>query len=100
VALGVWIVLFAWSRIVSVSSMIAAVCFPIVFIAMGLMHLYPLGARQSPLVAFALLVAFMIVYRHRANIARLRAGTEPRFTGKKATATTVPPTKSPPAPTA
>lgn len=95
IALAIWIVLFAKSRIVSLSSMVAAVCFPIVFIAMGLMHVYPLGARQSPLVAFAVLVAFMIVYRHRANIARLRAGTEPKFTGKKASST-----QPPPAPTA
>ena len=32
-----------------------------------------------PLLAFAVLVAVMVVWKHRGNIARLRAGTEPRF---------------------
>ena len=35
--------------------------------------------RQWPLLAFAVLMAGLIVYKHRANIARLRAGTELRF---------------------
>jgi hypothetical protein len=35
--------------------------------------------RQWPLLAFAVLVAVMIVWKHRGNIARLRAGTEHRF---------------------
>src|SRR6266704_2225283 len=37
-----------------------------------------LGGRW-PLLVFAVLVAFMVVWKHRENIARLRAGTEPRF---------------------
>jgi glycerol-3-phosphate acyltransferase PlsY len=77
--LVVWIALFAWSRIVSLASIIAAALFPVAFIVMGLCKLYPLGLRQSPLIAFALLVAFMIVYRHRSNITRLLAGTESSF---------------------
>ena len=76
--------------------MVAAVCFPLAFVAMGLMRAYPFSARQTPLVAFAALVAFMIVYRHRANIARLRAGTEPQFTGKKPAPAESPGSSSPP----
>ena len=38
----------------------------------------PLG-RQLPLLLFAVLVAGLIIYKHRGNIARLRAGTEGRF---------------------
>ena len=34
--------------------------------------------RQMPLLVFAVLMAALIVYKHRTNIARLRAGTEYR----------------------
>jgi glycerol-3-phosphate acyltransferase PlsY len=38
--------------------------------------------EQWPLLAFAILVAVLIVYKHRTNIARLRAGTESKFVKK------------------
>ena len=36
-----------------------------------------------PMLAFAVLVAVMVVVKHRSNIARLRAGTEGRFSAAK-----------------
>jgi glycerol-3-phosphate acyltransferase PlsY len=52
----------------------------------------PLGALIAgfswPQVVFALVLAFMIFWRHSANIARLRAGTEPRIGQKKQDAAT------------
>ena len=86
ICLVCWIVLFAWQRIVSLASIIAAGIFPIAFIALGLAGCYPLTQRQWPLIAFAVLVAAMITFKHRSNIGRLRSGTEHRFNRKEAPA--------------
>ena len=37
---------------------------------------------QWPLLVFAVLIAAMIVYKHRSNIQRLLAGTENKFARK------------------
>ena len=84
VALATWGLVYAISRYVSLASMLAAVVFPIALIGIGSFMGWDVLTRQWPLLAFALLVAFLIVWRHRSNIARLKAGTETRFTGKAA----------------
>jgi glycerol-3-phosphate acyltransferase PlsY len=38
--------------------------------------------RQLPLLVFAVLIALMIVIKHRTNISRLLAGTESKFVKK------------------
>jgi acyl phosphate:glycerol-3-phosphate acyltransferase len=58
------------SRIVSLSSMAAALTAPVALWFFS----YP-----PPVVGLSALIASMIIIRHRANIRRLRAGTEPRF---------------------
>jgi glycerol-3-phosphate acyltransferase PlsY len=78
VAIGTFIVIVYLTRYISLSSMAAAVVFPVAYLSMGTMRGWdPLG-RQLPLMVFAVLMAVMIVYKHRGNIARLRAGTESR----------------------
>jgi glycerol-3-phosphate acyltransferase PlsY len=71
---GVLIVVFAGvfaiSRIVSLSSMIAAAAAPFVFW---------LSSYPVVFVATSALVAVIILARHRANIQRLMAGTEAKF---------------------
>lgn len=59
-----------FSSFVSLSSMVSAAAFPLL---VGL-----LGPRDSLLVGFGILVAGLVVYTHRQNIGRLRAGTENR----------------------
>ena len=76
IAVGTWLVVFAATRIVSLSSMVAAVTFPTAYVIIGLMRGWKIVGEQTPLLIFASAVAVMIVYKHRANIARLRAGTE------------------------
>jgi glycerol-3-phosphate acyltransferase PlsY len=68
----VWIGLLLILRISSVAGMIAALSAPVSAAILGDQLLFPM------LLAFALLV----VWKHKANIARLRAGTEPKV-GKK-----------------
>lgn len=74
VALGVFVVvLFAWGY-VSLGSLSAAVALPVMIALRA-------GVR-SPLFAVSAVVAAFVFWTHRANIARLRRGEEPRF-GKK-----------------
>ncbi len=58
--------------------MLAAVAFPLAYAALGLANGWPIFREQLPLLLFGVLVAAMIVLKHRTNIARLRAGTEPK----------------------
>ena len=82
-AFGVWIVLVAVSRYVSLASIIAAVCFPIFLsISIGL-HKTWAFAQLWPLVVIAALMALLVVIRHRENIRRLRQGCESKVFQKK-----------------
>jgi len=64
------------TRWVAVSSIVACLLFPVT-IAVRLFVLgHPLDAS---LFYFSLLIAALIIYAHRGNIARLRAGTEPKI---------------------
>ena len=62
--------IFAATRLVSLSSLAAAVCAPIVLWLFS----YP-----SAWVLMSLFIALMVTLRHRGNIRRLLSGTEPRF---------------------
>jgi glycerol-3-phosphate acyltransferase PlsY len=79
VVLLIWGVCFAITRIVSLSSMLGALAFPFVYVVASLLRGQPILGDRWPLLAFAVLVAVMVVLKHRGNIARLRAGTEPRM---------------------
>jgi glycerol-3-phosphate acyltransferase PlsY len=67
---AVWIVVFVASRYASLASIVAALSLPI---AAGLLD------EPWPVIVFAAAAALGVVVLHRANIARLRAGTESRF---------------------
>ena len=72
IALGVtllWIVVAAVTRYVSVASMVAAAAFVVSAILTG---------QPWPVVAFTVFGTCVVFWRHRTNIARLRAGTENR----------------------
>ena len=69
---GVWLAVFALSRISSLGGMTATLAGPIAAWALGRPELVlPLAG-----------IALVVLWRHRANIARLSAGTEPRFGAK------------------
>jgi glycerol-3-phosphate acyltransferase PlsY len=67
---AVWILVFSVSRYASVASITAALSLPVVSAALG---------EPWPVDVFAGLAAAAVIVLHRANIARLRAGTETRF---------------------
>ena len=67
---GFWLLVFALSRYTSVASVLAAVALPVAAVALG----YPLAV-----IVFAAVTGLAIVFLHRSNLRRLRAGTENRF---------------------
>jgi glycerol-3-phosphate acyltransferase PlsY len=64
--------------------MVAAGLFPVAYAGLAVVKGWPWGREQLPLLVFAVMVAGMIVYKHRENLARLRAGTEHRIERKGA----------------
>jgi len=71
---GVWIAVFLLFRYASLASIVAALSLPAIA---------ALLAESWPVIAFAAGAAVAVVILHRANIARLRAGTESRFRFKR-----------------
>jgi glycerol-3-phosphate acyltransferase PlsY len=69
---AIWLVVFAGTRISSLSALAAAGVSVFVAFLMGGFNI----------VALMLLLTILIFIKHRANIARLRAGTEPKFGAK------------------
>jgi glycerol-3-phosphate acyltransferase PlsY len=82
VAIAIFIGVFFATRYVSLGSMLGAGAFPLAYIAIGEARGWPVFAEQLPLLIFAVLMALLIVYKHRTNIQRLLAGTENRFVKK------------------
>ncbi|MGH7215243.1 MAG: glycerol-3-phosphate 1-O-acyltransferase PlsY [Tepidisphaeraceae bacterium] len=79
VCLALFIITFYAWRYISLASIVGAMAFPVVYVLMGRWMGWPVAGEQWPLLAFAVLIGVMIVYKHRSNIARLLAGTENRF---------------------
>lgn len=69
---AIWLVVFAGTRISSLSALAAA--------GMSVFVAFLLG--RFDVVALMLLLTLLIFMKHRANIARLRAGLEPKFGAK------------------
>jgi glycerol-3-phosphate acyltransferase PlsY len=70
VVAALWLVTFAITRYTSVASIVAAFALPLAAWAFG----YP---NES--IAFTAIAAVAIIWLHRGNLKRLRAGTENRF---------------------
>lgn len=80
-ALLTWILVVAVWRYVSLASMAAAALLPLYVLLAGAVMDTPAGA-VVPFVIVTLLLAMLVILRHRTNIARLCAGTESKI-GKK-----------------
>src|ERR687887_1883855 len=72
---GVWIAVFLLFRYASVASIVAAVSMPLIAVLLD---------EPWPVLAFAGAAAVAVIVLHRANIGRLRAGTESRFRFRRA----------------
>jgi glycerol-3-phosphate acyltransferase PlsY len=89
-AVLVWILVALATRISSLAGMSAAIAAPVTAYALvqaGPSEGWGALARAIVLVNFALALAAMaiaVLWQHRANLARLRSGTEPKIGRKKA----------------
>jgi len=81
IILGVWVVVFALSRYVSLASIAAALTLPF---AAWLTH------QSFTIVIITSLMAALAIYKHKGNIKRLMSGTENRVGGKKPAAAGAP----------
>lgn len=75
---AVWVILFQFTRYVSVASIGAAAALP-VFVRLYLSRDLLTGASLLP---FSILIAGVVVWRHRSNVKRLLQGKEQRFSQK------------------
>jgi acyl phosphate:glycerol-3-phosphate acyltransferase len=66
---AVWLVVFALTRYASVSPIVAAAALPLAAVLLG---------EPWPVLVFSVAAAIAVLVLHRANLARLRAGTETR----------------------
>ena len=71
---GLFMAVISIFRIVSLSSVVAALGLPLLMLAAG---------QSSAYVVVSLVASLMVLWRHRSNIERLIAGTEPKI-GQKA----------------
>ncbi len=74
---GIFLAVLSLSRIVSLSSVVAAVALPLLMLGWFGAPL-PLTIRWPHLI-LALLTSVLVIWRHRSNLQRLLAGTEPRL---------------------
>jgi glycerol-3-phosphate acyltransferase PlsY len=66
-----WLVVIAVSGFVGLASIAASLALPVYLLLRD-------GARLTPFMGFALACAALVIYTHRGNVRRMRAGTEPR----------------------
>lgn len=92
-AFVIWVVCVKATRFIGFSSCVAAVSIPflLIFVTPVCRHFgffvpdpsAPVAWPLWPYVTVAIMLALMVVWRHRSNIARMINGTEPRYGRKK-----------------
>jgi acyl phosphate:glycerol-3-phosphate acyltransferase len=86
ILLLIFLMTFIVSRYVSLASIVAAGTLPFVTLAGSWFHgKIQNGTWNKPLFAFTVIIAILAIWKHRSNMARLRAGTEHRFTRRAKT---------------
>jgi len=72
--LGIFLLVLAFTRYVSLASITVAAIFPLAVLAMQ---------QEMSYFWMSLALAAVVIYGHQDNIKRLRAGVEPRLTDRK-----------------
>ena len=70
----IWLVVVMLSKYVSLASIIAAICVPVFAFVLGM---------PFEFVAFGVVAAVFVIYRHKSNIGRLMNGTENKIKAGK-----------------
>jgi glycerol-3-phosphate acyltransferase PlsY len=76
-----WLIIAVFFRYSSLAALVAAVFAPLYYLFGSNIAWY----AETPLVVAVTLISVLLIVRHRANIARLLQGTEPRIGQKKQT---------------
>jgi glycerol-3-phosphate acyltransferase PlsY len=71
-----FVIIVSFTRYISLGSMLSAILSPVY---VGLIYAW----QQPTFLYFCVAIAVLVVYTHRANIGRLRAGTESKFSLNK-----------------
>jgi glycerol-3-phosphate acyltransferase PlsY len=66
-----WLAVVMVSGFVGLSSILASLALPVYLLVRD-------GARLTPIMGFALATAALVIFTHRGNVRRMRAGSEPR----------------------
>ncbi len=74
ITFGIWIICFTLTHIISISSLVAALVFPVM-----ITWRYAGSSEFKFLLPISLILAVFIFFTHRANIQRLRQGTEKKL---------------------
>ena len=80
-SLAIFLLLVALTRVVSIGSIVAATLLP--FVALGFARYGLAPPVSSGVLALAGACSAVVLLRHRANLVRLRAGTERRLGGRR-----------------
>lgn len=72
----VWLVMLLSFRIVSLASMAAAASLPLAII---MTNRFAGGDTHTYVITLSIVVALLVIYKHKPNIQRLREGTEPKI---------------------
>jgi acyl phosphate:glycerol-3-phosphate acyltransferase len=74
----IWLLIFWFTRYVSLASVVAAVALPLVIAIMTRLN----QSYEKALFYSSLSIAGVVIWRHQSNLSRLMRGREPRFTRK------------------
>lgn len=74
----IWVIVFEMTRYVSVASIVASISLPVV-VALFLRWKF---IEAPALFYFSVMIALLVLWRHRSNFSRLLNGTEQRFSRK------------------
>lgn len=76
---AVWVLVFLVSHYVSLASMTAGCCFPLFVMIYSSSEWSRIGDISFTFILFSFAIAFLLLWSHRANIERLKAGTESKI---------------------
>ncbi len=80
----IWLLVFLISKYVSLASVAAAFMLPLLTLWGSWFHgKIQDGTWNKPLFVFSVIIGALAIWKHRANLQRLRHGTENRFERKK-----------------
>jgi glycerol-3-phosphate acyltransferase PlsY len=79
VSIVIFLILLKTTRYMSIASMGGSASFVFAYLGIGMAMNWLVFPAQWPLLAFAILMPALIIYKHRGNITRLLNGTENRL---------------------